>query len=106
MLRNTIEPMHAIRREHQALAILRVLRRDQGRQANDRVLADYLQTIALGGSHEQVRDALQRLSELGLVVVESIEELAIARLTERGEAVAVGNDSCEGILHAYPECPY
>ncbi|MEJ6783777.1 VpaChn25_0724 family phage protein [Aminobacter sp. Piv2-1] len=106
MLRNSIEPMHAIRRQHQALAILRVLHRDSGQRANDRVLADYLQTIALGGSHEQVRDALQRLAELNLVVVEPVENLVVARLTERGEAVAIGNDSCEGVLRAYPDCPY
>lgn len=106
MLRNSIEPMETIRRQHQALAILRVLYRDRARCANDRILVDYLQTIALGGSPEQVRDTLQRLAELNLVVTNPVEDLLVARLTERGEAVAVGNDSCEGVLHAYPECPY
>lgn len=106
MLRNSIEPIESIRRKHQALAILRVLHRDRGRRANDRVLAAYLQTIALGGSYEQVRDALQRLAELNLVIVEPAENLVVARLTGRGEAVAIGNDSCEGVLHADPECPY
>lgn len=106
MLRNSIEPMESVRRKHQALAILRVLHRDRGRRANDHVLVDYLQTIALGGSHEQVRDELHRLAELALVAVEQVENLLVARLTERGEAVATGTDSCEGVLRAHPDCPY
>lgn len=106
MLRNSVEPIHAIRRQHQALAILRVLHRESSRRSNDRVLADYLHTIALGGSHEQVRDALQRLAELNLVIVEAVEHIVVARLTERGHAVAIGQDTCEGVLHADPDCPY
>lgn len=107
MLRNHIEPIQAIHRRHQALAILRVLQRDShGQRANDRVLAEYLQMIALGGSPAQVRDALQRLAEAELLLIEPVEELLVARLTERGEAVALGNASCEDVLRAYPDCPY
>lgn len=107
MLRNSIEPIECIRRKHQALAILRVLQRDLGRRANDRVLGAYLQTIALGARHhEQIRDALQRLAELNLLAIETVQDLLVVRLTERGEAVALGNDSCEGVLIADPDCAY
>lgn len=70
------------------------------------MLAEYLHTFALGSSREQVRGALQRLSDLGLVLVETVEELPIARLTERGEFVTLGNASYEGVLFADPDCPY
>ena len=47
-----------------------------------------------------------RLAELGLVLVETVETILVARLTERGEAVALGNAHCEGVLRAHPGCPY
>ncbi|AZO49919.1 hypothetical protein [Mesorhizobium sp. M4B.F.Ca.ET.058.02.1.1] len=106
-MRNSVEPAENVRRQHQALAILRALQRDpHDQRANERVLADFLQALALGGSHEHVRAVLLRLSEIGLVLTEMVETILVAKLTERGEAVALGNASCEGVLRAYPDCPY
>ena len=50
--------MVSIRREHRALAILRALQSEHGYRINDRVLMQYLDQLALGGTRSDIRASL------------------------------------------------
>lgn len=104
MTQNSPDPASEARRHHQALAILRAMASDawMGR-ANDHVLGDYLDAIALGGSRSEIRSAVMRLEELGLVRNTAVEEYLIAILTEQGERVASGNLRVEGVARLIRE---
>nr|WP_321307534.1 hypothetical protein [uncultured Sphaerochaeta sp.] len=95
---NADEPLRKLRSEHQARAILQALASDVcNGSITDYLLCDYLRTIALGGSLAQVRTAVGRLEEIGLVETRNVDEYLIATLTRDGEEVATGITQVDGI---------
>jgi hypothetical protein len=100
----TNEPadMQRIRDEHQALEILRLLLDPVfNGMSNDHIIGPCLDRFALGGSREQIRQALSRLDALGLMQTNTFESFGetyvTVRLTDAGERVALGEDVAEGV---------
>lgn len=106
MTSNHDESMRTIRREHRALAILRALQRESGYQSNDRILLDYLNGLAVGGTAIDIRVSLDDLERIGLLKIKEVESVRVVELTQRGEEVALGQVIMEGVLRPGPECPY
>lgn len=94
---NAEDPFPRLRAEEQALAILQAMAREVSGAVNDRVLAAYLDQIALGGLGDEVRAAILRLENLGLVKTRAVDHYLIATLTELGERVANGRAAAEGV---------
>ena len=83
-----------------------MLQRQPGYRLNERVLADYLKGLAVGGTLADVRASLDALERMALLKSEWWDELMIVALTERGEEVALGTVIVDGVLRPGPECPY
>ena len=103
---NSEPVLDQIRREHRALAILRALERSPGYASNDRVLADWLDALALGGTRDEVRSTLDLLVRAEAVRITDVCAIVVVTLTERGAELARGKTSAEGVLKQGPECPY
>jgi hypothetical protein len=95
-----------IKAEHRALAILRFLHHEPSYSSNERIIAAYLDLLALGGVSAEVRSALDALERLALVRAESREGLIVVRLTQVGEDVALGRAIVEGVLRPALKEPY
>lgn len=105
-MKNEIPPTETIRREHLALAILRLLDRQPGYGANERVLTDYFRQLALTTTSAETRLCLERLERLGLLKSNTIDNIVVVELTKAGQEVANGYVRADGVLRPEPECPY
>ena len=84
-------------REDQRLVILRILSEMPGYSSNSSVLYAALTQFGHTPSRDQIKSELRWLEEQGLVTVEDIETVLVARLTERGADVAVGRAVTPGV---------
>ncbi|WP_446685278.1 VpaChn25_0724 family phage protein [Jiella pacifica] len=92
-----------VRDRHQALAILRILRRQPGDRLNNLVLNDLLRFYALDDIQADLREALDRLERSGLIArIDSAPEVIVVELTQRGEQVASGQATADGVERARP----
>ncbi len=96
-----LETLHA---EHRALAILRFMAR-YGGMANLPLLNDVLDIFGLVAAAEKVRADLRSLKDKGLVEFRETEVWP-AKLTEKGQNVAEGRITAEGVRRPSPGCPY
>ena len=103
---NSEPSLDRIRREHRALAILRALEQSPGYAANDRVLTDWLEELALGGTRDVVRSTLDFLARANALRIADAGTVVVVTLTERGADLAMGRTSAEGVLKPGPQCPY
>ena len=88
--------------EHQRLAILRVLAEDADYATNESVLGSALEALGHGIGSDRLRTELHWLSEQGLIGVEEVAGLQVARLTRRGEDVARGIARAPGVARPRP----
>ena len=104
LIPNEEDAFRQIRSRHQFFEILRIMAHPafNGRM-HDQMLGDCLEPFALGGSGAQIRNALIRLEELGLVRCSKVEAYVLAELTEKGERVAFGKDRMDEV--ARPPLP-
>lgn len=84
-------------REDQRLVILRILSEMPGYSSNSSVLYTALTQYGHTPSRDRIKSELRWLEEQGLVTVEDIETVLVARLTERGADVAVGRAVTPGV---------
>ena len=84
-------------REDQRLVILRVLVDMPTYTANSSVLYKLLGTYGHSPSRDQVKTELRWLEEQGLVTIDDISDVLVARLTERGQDVAQGRAFVPGV---------
>ena len=98
MIPNEQEQFRKIQQKHQARRILEILINDafHGR-TNDGILGDILHLFAVGGSPQQIRSAIDRLEQMGLVRTQKHDECTVVEITGQGERVASGLESCEGV---------
>lgn len=90
-----------LRKEHQAFHILYLLTIESfGSAANDRLIADCLDVIKLGGSRDQIRAVMTSLEQKGLVRSWTSGDYLMISLKEKGERVALGHERIEGIARA------
>lgn len=103
---NTRPAIEQIKGEHRALAILRFLHREPSYGSNERIIAAYLDLLAIGGTGAEIRSALDALERLALIRAESRDGLTVVWLTQAGEDAALGRTAVEGVLRPAPEEPY
>ncbi|UYZ84297.1 ArsR family transcriptional regulator [Entomomonas sp. E2T0] len=83
--------------EQERLVILRVLTELNGYTSNNSIITELLKKWGLKVSHDQVKTHLRWLDEQGLITIEDINGVLIATLTERGEDVANGFATVDGV---------
>ena len=84
--------------EDQRLRILQMLEKDSAGSLNADVLRAGLEAVGHSGvSYRRVRDLLDWLAGQRLVALEDRGAVVIARLTEAGEAAALGDSSAPGV---------
>lgn len=89
-------------RERRRLSALQLLAEAPGYSHNDGVLRAGLAAVGHAVSADALRGDLAWLAEQGLVAVEEVGEVRVARLTERGEDVAAGRAGCPGVARPRP----
>jgi len=84
------------------LAMLRFLVEDADYSHNTSVLQDLLETIGFAMSRDQVDTLCAWLAEQGLVTVELVGKVKVAKLTNRGADVALGRARVPGVKRPSP----
>lgn len=84
-------------RQDQRLVILRILCEMPSYTANSSVLYNILGEYGHSPSRDQVKTEINWLADQGLVTVEDIGGLLIARVTEHGQDVAQGRTTVTGV---------
>ncbi|WP_454684826.1 VpaChn25_0724 family phage protein [Ancylobacter moscoviensis] len=100
-----ISDLEGIVAEHRSLAVLRALYQLDG-SANEHVLLDRLERLALGGTRRTIRDCLDQLDMKGLLRTTWAGSTQVVHLTERGRDVTTGREVVEGVLKAGADGPY
>ena len=90
--------------EHIRLSVLRLLESQAGYHANDSVLHQAVNQMALACTRDQMRGHLTWLEEQRLVTLaKPAETLIVATLTERGAEVASGRSIVDGVQRPSPK---
>lgn len=93
---------HKFETEHLRLAVLRVLAADSDYAHNELVLSSALAQLGHGVSSDQLRTELAWLAEQGLIEVEEVADIQVARLLRRGEDAARGAARLPGVARPRP----
>jgi Fe2+ or Zn2+ uptake regulation protein len=88
--------------EAQRLALLQLLASTPGQQAADTLLAPALQDMGLAASMDQVRTQLAWLSDQGLVELEDVAGVTLARALAAGVDTANGLRTVPGVARPAP----
>ncbi|MEX2155094.1 MAG: hypothetical protein WD825_17245 [Gemmatimonadaceae bacterium] len=89
--------------EHLRCSILRVLEAAPGYSANDSLLHDVVQEFSLLVSRDQVRTELHWLRDQGLITLNEISDVLVAKITGAGVDVARGNRMVPGVKRPTPK---
>lgn len=84
-------------KEDQRLVILRTLNKLPSYTANSSVLYGLLQSYGHNPTRDQVKTELRWLEEQSLVTITVVDDLLIARITERGSDVAEARAVVPGV---------
>lgn len=84
------------------LAILQALAQDEDYSHNQDILQMFLSKLGHGVSIDRVRTELRWLEEQGLVTIEDIGGLLVAKLSRRGDDIAKGRGRVDGIARPRP----
>jgi hypothetical protein len=106
MTTNNVAPIEVIKEAHRALAVLRAIERAPCYRMHELVLLDWLRVIALAATRDELASTACLLEASGLVRLEQHDENRVLELTERGQDVALGRATAEGVLRPGPDCPY
>ena len=88
--------------EDRRLAVLRFLAEDRGYSLNTSVLQDALRAIGHTVSRDEVATQVAWLAEQGLVEVNQVGPVTVAKLTERGLDCANGAACIPGVKRPSP----
>lgn len=86
----------------QRLSILRALEQDPDYSHNEHVLGRVLEAVGHAVSGDRLRTHLAWLAEQDLVQVEDVAGMQVAKLTRRGEDVALGRSRVPGVARPRP----
>jgi len=89
--------------EDRRIILLRALADQQGYTANEALLTEFARARGHVATRDQIRGDLTWLAEQGLVSVEEIGDLMIAKVTRRGDDVANGRVTHPGVKRPSPE---
>ncbi len=84
------------------LVLLRILDRAPGNEANHYILREALDNMGHNVSHDTTLTELSWLQEQGLVMLEDLGGTKVARLTGRGQDVALGRSLVSGVKKPVP----
>lgn len=84
------------------LVMLRVLVEDAGYSQNEYVIQTCLEALGHNVSQDRLRTDLAWLAEQGLITVETVANVRVARLTGRGADVAEGRTTVPGVKRPRP----
>lgn len=84
------------------LVVLRLLSEDAGYALNDSILRDALGAFGHTASRDKVRTELRWLEEQGLVSIQVVASVMVAKLTARGADVAAGSARVDGVKRPSP----
>lgn len=79
------------------LVCLRILAEMPGYRANSSVIANLLEQFGHAVTRDQVKTELRWLEEQGLVAIEDAGSVLVATLQERGQDVAGGRATVDGV---------
>jgi len=85
------------------LVVLRLLAEDAGYSLNEFVLVEALAMFGHKVSRDRLRTELSWLAEQGLIQVQDVAGVKVAKLTARGADVACGAATCPGGKRPGPE---
>lgn len=88
--------------QHLRLTVLRTLHEDSDYQINESLLRDAIKPFGFAPSRDALRAQIRWLEEAGLVTVEDLGQILVARLTVRGADVATGVAQIDGIKRPGP----
>lgn len=88
--------------QHARLAILRFLAAAPSYSGNESLLTDAVNSVGVVVTRDQVKTAIGWLAEQGLVTVEELHGLTIAKATQRGIEVAEGRAIVAGVKRPSP----
>ncbi len=88
--------------EQQRRIILDALEGDPDYAHNDLILQSILETFGHAVSIDRLRTELHWLAEQGLVSLDEAGGLVVAKLTQRGEDVALGRTAVPGVRRRRP----
>ena len=84
------------------LALLQILEQDPSYSHNEHILQSLLEHLGHSLSSDRVRTELRWLEEQGLLSIEDLQGILIARLNQRGVDVALGRGRIDGIARPRP----
>lgn len=88
--------------EASRLAILQVLEQDADYSHNQNILQMILESLGFGLSSDRIRTELRWLEEQGLITVDAIGDLLVAKLNQRGLDISKGLGKVDGIARPRP----
>lgn len=84
------------------LALLQALEQDAGYSHNEDILQKMLASLGHEVSADRVRTDLRWLEEQGLLTIEDVAGIFVARINQRGVDVAKGRGRVDGIARPRP----
>lgn len=90
------------RREARRLAVLKVLAQMPAYEAGQHLIYQALPAEGVPSSADEVAADLDWLAEVGLVSVQRIDAVRLARITQRGLDVAAGRAHATGVARPMP----
>lgn len=88
--------------ENARLAILQILEQDADYSHNQDILQMILQSLGHGLSVDRIRTELRWLEDQGLITVDSVSGLLVAKLNQRGLDISKGRGKVDGIARPRP----
>ena len=104
--RNQSLTIEEVKTRHRRLAILRALAETASGSANLFVLRNWLPELGLAVATDELRADIRMLASAGLVVFKDDHDAWPFTLTQRGEEVAQGLITVDGVEKPTPDCPY
>ena len=95
-----------VKTRHRRLAILRALAGTTSGSANLFVFRNWLPELGLAVATDELRADIRMLASAGLVVLKDEHDAWPFTLTQRGEEVAQGLITVDGVEKPSPDCPY
>jgi len=84
------------------LALLQILEKDPNYSHNEYILQTVLEQLGHGLSSDRIRTECRWLEEQGLLILEDVSGVLVARIKQRGVDVALGRSRIDGIARPRP----
>lgn len=104
--RNSSLTIEEVKTRHRRLAILRALAGATSGSANLFVFRNWLPELGLAVATDELRADIRMLEAAGLVVLKDDHDAWPFTLTQRGEEVAQGLITVDGVEKPSLDCPY